>query len=88
MSYQEVRDLPIRAFWFMNSQVSRVRAEVDLRELGLKVCAQTQGGLESKRGQLLLELGEVVVGDPLAELNEPRDEAGFNELRMMSQGFM
>lgn len=41
MSYREVLDMPLRAFWSLNRNISRIRAEEDMRTI------QVMGALQS-----------------------------------------
>ena len=84
MNYREVMGLPIRAFWLLNSNVVRLMAERDLRTLQVASSAQQQGeAISHIRENLVIELGEVVVMDPIA--SAVRDQDGFNELKAMTQ---
>lgn len=78
-------DLPIRAFWLLNSNVSRLMAEKDMRSLTIAASAQQEGeAITQVRENLVIEMGEVMVVDPIA--SAVRDEEGFNELKAMVAG--
>ena len=84
MGFREVMGLPIRTFWLLNSNVVRLMAERDLRTLQVSASVQQQGeAMTQTRENLVVELGEVMVLDPIA--SAVRDQAGFNELKAMSQ---
>ena len=85
MSYGEVMNLPIRAFWLMNSNVGRLYAEKDLR--AVTVQASRHGGepMEEIRKNLIVEMGDVgkvKEGPRVIEAN--RDEQGCAELKALS----
>ncbi len=88
MGYEELMALPIRAFWFMNAQIERIRAQADMRSLDTAMAANSVNTetAVSYREKLVLEVGEVVKGskDPLDPMNAMRDEAGFAALRAMA----
>jgi len=83
MSYQEVMAMPIRAFWTMSGNIRRLRASSDLRDLMVVSAAQSADGYKETHERLVLEIGTVYVGDS-NPMNVERDEAGFNELKMMA----
>ena len=75
----EVMNMPIRTFWFMNTCVDRLRAEEDMRQLSIASSAQSSDGYERKQESLNLQIGEVVKYDPI--ISAVRDQEGFDELR-------
>jgi hypothetical protein len=56
-------DLPLRAFWALNRQIDRLRAEEDLRKLSVGVMAQASRGeqLEPYQDTLRQQIGTVIV---------------------------
>lgn len=93
LSYWETLQLPIRVFWFMNYQLSRMDAERDLRalRLGLTTKTPTEEVVTDFTRRLELELGDVIKldgvvlnGDQPADLAPALDRAGLEELRMMT----
>ena len=75
--------LPIRTFWLLNSNIERISAQGDLRQLSLVLNsqAQRQEDLNRFRDTLVLELDEPWKFDPL---DAQRDEKGFEKLRAMA----
>lgn len=63
MGYNEVMDIPLRAFWWYNSQIHRVRAEENLHMMDLFVLgAQQTGDFYSQvREAYTKQMGEYVV---------------------------
>jgi hypothetical protein len=81
MTYWEVMQLPIRAFWTLNRNINRLLAETDLRALMLHVNRQSGEACQAYEAKLRAEVfpaQEVI--DPL---KAERDEAGFAELKAM-----
>lgn len=86
MSYEEVMQMPVRAFWLMNSNIDRVQAQKDMRSLTVAVCGQGGGeAAQEFRQRLVIEAGTAVKlkFDPIREA--VRDEEGFSALRDMAQ---
>lgn len=78
--------MPIRTFWFMNSNIERVQAQKDMRSLTVAVCGQGGGeAAQEFRQRLIVEAGTAVKlkFDPIREA--VRDEEGFSALRDMAQ---
>ena len=72
------------AFWLMNGNIRRVRADSDMRTLLLSAASQSADGVQAFQDRLILEIGTVVsqqASMPAAE----RDEEGFAELRAMAR---
>lgn len=62
----------MRAFWLMNGNINRLRAEVDLRALSTNTANATPEYAEQVRQSLVLELGEITVGgSPLEAKPDP-----------------
>lgn len=78
MSYNEVMSLPIKSFWLMNDNITRVSAVSDMRQLSIMTSAQ-QGGEEVNAAmqRLSSEIGLVSMNKPV------RDEKGFEQLKLM-----
>lgn len=83
MSYREVMDLPIKAFWLMNESIGRVSASEDVRKIEAQISSQSNEGYELHRKHLIEEMGQVFKGTGVL-YDETRDEAGFEELRAMA----
>lgn len=78
--------MPVRTFWFMNSQIDRVQAQKDMRSLTVAVCGQSsKEAAQNFRESLVIEVGEPVKlkFDPVRDA--VRDEVGFSALREMAQ---
>lgn len=84
MPYREVMDLPVRAFWFMSSQIDRVLASESLTSLHITASAQGGSSYEETKRQLLDVLGTPVRLDVgRVALQEERDEFGFQFLKKL-----
>lgn len=84
MSYSEVMRLPIRAFWLMNGSINRILAEKDLRSMSVAVSTQSDEGFRKAQSDLVLELGEVVVGPASSPMDAKRDEDAGIKLRALA----
>lgn len=73
--------LPIRVFWLLNSNIPRLMAERDLRLLGVTASSHTTQAITEIRETLAIELGEVMVVDPVE--GAICDTHGLEELRAM-----
>jgi hypothetical protein len=82
MAYREVMDMPVRAFWLMFSNIRRIRAGDDVRNLMTSAAAQSADGVKELQEKLVLEIGTVATEAP--EIEAKRDEAGFAELKAMA----
>ena len=63
MSYRELMNLPIMTFWFMNAQICRIRAESDIRSLGIAGSSQSSESITEFRKNLDIEFGDIVTFD-------------------------
>ena len=65
-SYLETLALPLHVFWSLSTNVGRIQADNDIRELSLIVSVQ-QGheAVNDKRQQLLDEMGSVARQEPV-----------------------
>lgn len=77
MNYCEVMEMPIRAFWFMASQIRRLLAEQDIRSLRIANQAQSYESAKSYFETLQAELGMT------GRQEEALDEEGWAELKRM-----
>ena len=80
MSHREVLDLPIGAFWLLNTNIDRILAELDLRALSTANAAQGGEGAQKHREHLLNERGVAVKLNPL---EAKPDEGAAATLRML-----
>lgn len=80
--------LPVRVFWFMNDQIPRIQSQEDQRQF--QVINHAQGGEHTQEflEGLNSQVGNVLVIDPVVNLEAERDTAGFEELRSMSNQLM
>lgn len=83
-SYRQVMDLPIKTFWLMSNNIERISAQQDLRSLTVAVCGQGGEAAHEHRQRLILEVGTIVKLDS-NPMNAVRDEAGFEELKKLTQ---
>lgn len=81
IEYRKVLSLPIKAFWAIDRQINRVRAEADLR--GMRVASTSMGGEGAQKFQeeLLREMDEPIRLDPIK--SAIRDAGGVEDLRRM-----
>ena len=75
--------LPIKTFWLMNSNIDRIEAQLDVRTLMVGISSQGAESATEHRDRLIVEIGTTVVMEDSHIYDAPRDEAGFEELRMM-----
>jgi hypothetical protein len=76
--------MPIRAFWLMNLNISRVRAEQDLRALRVETYAQsTAKDITRFSERLIAETGETVKLRFDLSQESGRDETGIATLRAL-----
>lgn len=93
MTETAVMAMPIRRFWLFSGNVDRIHAQEDLRALAVAASAQDGKSATECQKRLVVELGtvqetdapETASGEYHPQLEEQRDEAGFNELKMMSR---
>lgn len=71
-------DLPLRAFWLMSNNITRLSAEEDIRRLSVTAAAPSEKGFKQVNEQLRHEMGEVFVKHEHVEAEE-----GLNELRKL-----
>lgn len=81
MTYWEVLDTPIAAFWMLHRNIDRLRAEEDLRRLENTMMAHagSKEGLEKYRTKLLGEIGVVFVEKPVF------DREGLKSLKELNK---
>jgi len=84
MSYSEVMRLPIRAFWLMSGSINRLLAEKDLRSMSVATSTQSGESIAKAHADLVLELGDVIVGTPANPMDARRDEDAGIKLRALS----
>ena len=87
IGYREVMNLPVRAFWVMNQNVDRLRAEEDLRQIQVGIAIQSDVNYRGTIEALNNERGEWVRFSPLAPHLNRRDEEGVERLKRMAMGF-
>ena len=77
LPHREIMRLPIRTFWFLNSAVGRIQAELNLRMLQVFASSQSNEGYEEIRKALINEQGFLMKEAPTLDLD------GLNQLRSM-----
>jgi hypothetical protein len=87
LSYRDCMTLPMKTFWMLNRNISRVLAEQDLRAFQLAVSTQNGEAASALHTKLLSEFDNPYRMDQEAEvaevIEEQRDEAGFAQLKLM-----
>ena len=78
--------MPINAFWLLSSQITRLRAETDLRSLNIGAAVQSADGFKQLQEALTEEVGFVMTQQPRAIAHAVRDKEGFEQLRAMAGG--
>lgn len=86
MGYREVMCLPIRVFWLLNSNIGRLLAEKDLRELAIVTHSGSEESTRKIRETLIVEMGEVgsTEGGESDPMNAKRDQNGVDELKALA----
>ncbi|SCW95661.1 hypothetical protein [Ancylobacter rudongensis] len=57
--------MPVRRFWFLLSQIDRLRAEDGLEQLALLAAVTNEEGYKSLHGSLGKQIGEIYVYEPI-----------------------
>lgn len=88
MSYRDCMDLPMRTFWMLNRNISRLLAEKDLRAISVALSAVSEEAAGALQTKLVEEFQNPYVMEHQDEqaqepIEERRDEAGFAQLKMM-----
>jgi len=79
-SYQDTLELPLKTFWMMSNNVSRLRAEEDIRALSVSAGSASEKGFEQSQEALKREMGEV--------FKRPKhmiERQGINELKEIAR---
>lgn len=85
MPYREVMELPVRAFWFLLTQINRLAAEEGVQNLQVTASAQHPEAAQALQEALMKTLGTPVKLDVAqVALAEKRDEEGFAFLKQIS----
>lgn len=85
MSYGEVMNIPIRAFWLMNGCVGRLLAEKDLRAITVQQSRHGGEAATQVRQHLEIEMGTTGrVKEEVNPLLAERDQTGFEELKALA----
>lgn len=77
-------NLPVRAFWAMNRNIDRLRAEEDLRSITVGIAAQSEEAYQKISERLINERGEWVIFSPLAPHLHKRDEDCAERLKRLA----
>lgn len=83
MNYWEVLELPIQAFWMMNSNIGRILAEYDMRSLSIGAVLNDKDAFIEKRNSLIEEMGDMFKVES-SPMDDKRDEQGFQELKALA----
>lgn len=85
MDYDTVLDLPLKVFSLYNSQVTKIRAEKDMRLLSLLASSQSKEGVEKTYKRLQNELGEPIKETKSHKLIVEPEEGAFEKLKMLGR---
>lgn len=82
LTYREVLRTPLAAFWMLNRNLDRLRAEEDLRELQVGIVSQAKDAklVENFDRQLRFEMGRIQVEKPKL------DRKGLQGLKSLGMG--
>lgn len=69
-SYKDALDLPLRTFWLMSNNITRLSAEEDLRSLSLSGAATSEKGFKQASEALQVEMGSVFIKPQNVEAKE------------------
>jgi hypothetical protein len=86
LGYEEGMRLPIKAFWFMSNNITRIEADQDLRRLHVAISAQHAEGSKTLAESLSDRVGTVVKMRIPMQFSPERDQEGFNKLRDIQFG--
>jgi len=78
-NYADVMNMPVKAFWSLNGQITRVMAESDIRSLSVNVHSNHPEAAKEFRKTLEVELASVV------KQEEKLDTEGWSELKRMAK---
>jgi hypothetical protein len=87
MSFQEVKRLPLRAFWMLQKNIDRLEAAQDYRTMQVMLSVTSEQGVKAHTERLKKIIGKVIVYDEARMvkrtiLEEDRlDVDGLNRLR-------
>lgn len=85
MSYREVMDLPMKTFWMLNRNISRLLAEQDLRAAEIAVSVNSGDAMKALHTKLLKEFDNPYrMENSGPVIDEERDEEGFAQLKLMT----
>lgn len=73
-SFEELRNLGLRRFWFLANQVDRIQAENDLRQAQLLGAVTSQEGYTQLFAALSKRMGEIIVSKPVSQTYDPADD--------------
>lgn len=79
MSFDDVLRMPIRTFWSYAKNITRLKAEEDLRAMDVIFSGQSAEFAKQHRSDLIEAVGRPVIGPP-----KPVDhKAGINKLKQL-----
>lgn len=82
MSYREVMDMPLRAFWSFSGSMHRIQAEKNMNLLHMLAASQSGEQYTEAMESLKAELGT-----PTVQIDNRRDENATQTLRDLMSGF-
>ena len=87
LSYRDCMALPMKTFWMLNRNISRLLAEQDLRAFQIAVSVNSGDAMQALQTKLIDEFDNPYHMDPEFQaeeiVEEQRDEAGFAQLKLM-----
>jgi hypothetical protein len=90
MTYQDLLELSMRRFWYLNKQVDRLRAEEALWQMRILASVTTPESFEKESERFSSAVGEIAVFAPVTQhlvMDDPNapdpefDRAAFESLR-------
>jgi hypothetical protein len=82
-TFAQVLEMPVRIFWVLERQISRIQADSDLRHLALLAASHGGENFQTTHARLVAELGTVAAKTTAGIMNVKLDEAGLQELQGM-----
>jgi len=74
LPYETAIELPVKMFWLMSANISRIQAENDIRQMAVAIGASNERGFQPLNEKLTKELGTVMkdTSDPVHEGSKMR----------------
>lgn len=80
MNYRDVLDLPLKAFWMLDRNISRIKAEDDLRQVRLSALASS--GSKEALENFMTELSDEV-GKPIQQDQSVMEPGAMDRLKSL-----